>query len=459
MKNMISLCAILLTLLIGAGCSNTNSFAPPANITATSFSSNITIKWDSVPNVIGYNVYRGTESGSISAKKCIAAGLTVTHYDDLSAQPGVTYYYQVTAFNSTGDSQPPPEVIVAIKSMPGSSALIGGAIQGSPLTLTNEVTTFAGSSSSGLIDAIGTAAKFNFPVGITTDGTNLYVADTLNHCIRKIDIATGNVTKLAGGSSSETGTTDGIGSAARFNAPYGITTDGINLYVSDYFNHMIRKVVIETGEVTTVAGSSASGSINGIGAAARFLRPRGITTDGTHLYVADSGNRIIRRIVIATGSVSTLAGTGTSGSTDGTMTEASFSNPEDIITDGQCLYLTDSVNNNIRKIDLAKNVVSTLAGSLIPGRIDGIAAAASFTSPSGITTDGTNLYIADAGNNLIRQVVITTGEVTTIAGIGTAGVVNGTSTKAAFSEPTGITTDGISIFITEVGVSQIRRLF
>lgn len=127
---------------------------------------------------------------------------------------------------------------------------------------------------------------------------------------------TGSVGTLAGTAGS-TGATDNTGAAARFNKPTGITTDGANLYVTDTDNHTIRKIVIATGAVSTLAGTAGSaGFADNTGAAARFTWPFGIATDGTNLYVADTGNHKIRKVVITTGAVSTIAGTGT-GSTDG----------------------------------------------------------------------------------------------------------------------------------------------
>ena len=215
------------------------------------------------------------------------------------------------------------------------------------------VTTFAGTAgSSGSSDGTGTAALFNSPSAVTTDGTNLYVADSGNNTIRKIVISTGMVTIFAGSSNGDSGSTDGIGTTALFNHPSGITTDGTNLYVADYGNHTIRKIVIATGEVTTLAGTAgSSGSADGTGTAALFNNPLGIASDVNDVYVADSGNHTIRKIVIATGEVTTLAGTaGSSGSADGTGTAALFNNPADIASDGTNLYIADSGNHTIRKI-------------------------------------------------------------------------------------------------------------
>jgi len=166
---------------------------------------------------------------------------------------------------------------------------MGGSRQGVELSLCTAVTTVAGTGSitvgTGAANGTGTSASFNYPYGITTDGTNLYVADSCNHLIRKIVISTGAVTTLAGTGSS--GSADGTGTSASFYFPIGITTDGTNLYVADKGNHLIRKIAISTGAVTTLAGTGSSGSANGTGTSASFNGPVGITTDGTNLYVVD----------------------------------------------------------------------------------------------------------------------------------------------------------------------------
>lgn len=239
------------------------------------------------------------------------------------------------------------------------------------------------------------------------------MADYNNHAIRKIVIASGVVSTLAGlvstlnGAASPSGSADGTGSAARFNQPYGITTDGTNLYVADTVNHTIRQIVIATGVVSTLAGTAGlpPGSVDGTGSAARFSFPVGITIDGTNLYVTDSGNHAIRKIVIATGVVSTLAGAGTAGSANGTGIAASFNTPRDITTDGTSLYVADTSNNTIRKIVIATGVVSTLAGTTgTTGSANGTGLAATFNFPSSITNDGAKLYLTDSNNFTIRQI-------------------------------------------------------
>ena len=346
---------------------------------------------------------------------------------------------------------------------------------------TGVVTTIAGSAgSSGSTNATGTSARFNYPYGITTDGTNLFVADQGNHTIRKIVISTGVVTTIAG-SAGSTGSTDATGTSARFYYPQGITTDGTNLYVADTYNYTIRKIVISTGVVTTIAGSAgSSGSTDATGTSARFYLPAGITTDGTNLFVVDYGNYTIRKIVISTGVVTTIAGTaGSSGSTDATGTSARFYNPIGITTDGTNLYVADTYNYTIRKIAPSTStgtlmggsvqgtslnltstnaVVTTFAGSTTSGSTNATGTSARFYYPEGMTTDGTNLFVADNFNHTIRKIVISTGVVTTIAGSTTSGSTDGTGTSARFNYPTGITTDGTNLFVVDQYNHTIRKI-
>ena len=353
------------------------------------------------------------------------------------------------------------------KNMSSFSVLeqMGGSRQGVELSLTTEVTTLAGTTlagtgSSGYKDnSTGTLAKFKQPWDITTDGTNLYVVDTSNHTIRQVVISTGAVTTLAG--TAETpGNTDDNGTAASFKHPKGITTDGTNIYVADSSNNLIRQIVISTGAVTTLAGGGSGNSTDDTGTTASFKSPQGITTDGTNLYVADSYNHKIRKIVIDNASVTTLAGTGSSGSTDNTTgTSASFNEPLGITTDGTNLYVADTKNHLIRQIVISTRAVTTLAGTGSPGTTDNTTGtSASFYGPSGIATDGFNLYVADRSSSLIRRIVIATGAVTTLAGMGSGNPIDDTGTAARFKVPTGITSDGIDLYVLDKQNHLIRKI-
>jgi hypothetical protein len=324
------------------------------------------------------------------------------------------------------------------------------------------VTTLAWSSGApGGTDGTGTAARFNQPHGITTDGTNLYVADGSSNTIRKIVISSGAVTTLAGTAGVQ-GSTDGSGAAARFYLPNGVTTDGTSLYVAECSNHTVRKIVISSGEVTTLAGTAGvDGSADGTGAAARFKGPRHITTDGVNLYVADSANHTIRKIVIASGVVTTLAGSaGASGSQDGTGTTARFKEPYGITTDGTNLYISEFSNHTVRKIVIASGEVTTLAGVAgESGSRDGTGLEARLRYQKGITTDGTNLYVAGSENHVIRRIVISTGDVTTLAGTaGSSGGQDGIGAEASFRYPGDITSNGTRLYVADSSSNTIRRI-
>jgi hypothetical protein len=336
---------------------------------------------------------------------------------------------------------------------------LGGARQGAPLNLIGAVTTLAGTPFSK--DATGAVANFNFPAHMVRVGGSLFVADTSSHTIRQIVIATGAVTTLAG-SPGMFGSTDDIGAAARFSAPNGITSDGTNLYVADTHSQTIRKIVIASGAVTTLAGSPGLiGSTDATGAAARFNFPNGITTDGTNVYVADSNNQTIRKVVIASGVVTTLAGTAlTPGSIDGTGAAARFKYPQGITINGVNLYVADTINGTIRQIVIASGAVTTLAGTAGPaGSVDGIGAAARFNSPYGIVSDGTSLYLTDQSNYTLRKIVIATGAVTTLAGTaGSLGSTDGTGAAARFNFPYGIATDNTNLYVTDQFSNTIRQV-
>jgi len=349
---------------------------------------------------------------------------------------------------------------------------VGGAV---PATVFGQVSTLAGQFASGSVDGTGPLASFNSPTGVTTDvHGNVYVADQSNNTIRKIS-AGGVVTTLAGGFSGPTsvatdrlgnvyvadewhnqigvispagvvitlagsgleGSNNGIGTAASFKDPTGVATDVIgNVYVADQQNNLIR-MISPAGVVTTLAGNGQYGQTNGIGTAASFNNPNGLAVDALgNIYVADQGNNLIRKISPA-GVVSTLAGTGALGSTDGPASVATFYYPSAVAVDATGnIYVADLVDNKIRMIN-PFGIVSTLAGTGLPGSADGTGAMASFNRPSGIATDVSgNVYVADQQNNLIRKIIATGYSISPAlpAGLsfdGTTGIISGTPTAAS----------------------------
>ena len=329
------------------------------------------------------------------------------------------------------------------------------------------VSTLAGSSpaiQSGNVDATGTAARFNALSSVAVDAAgNIYIADAGNHKIRKVTPA-GVVTTLAG--SGAQGNANGNGAAATFNTPSGVATDNTFVYVADTGNHAIRKIEIANLQaVTTLAGSTASpgvfGTTNDTGALARFWNPSGLAVSGTDLYVADTSNHTIRKVTAA-GVVTTFAGTaGTTGSADLVGVLATFQNPSAIAAEGTTnLYVADRTNHIIRKIVIGTAAVTTLAGTGngTGGSTDSTGAAASFKSPGGLVVSGVNLFVADTGNNIIRQIVHATGVVTTIAGTaGSIGTTDAIGTAARFQGPTGIgVSTGGTLYIADTNNHTLR---
>jgi sugar lactone lactonase YvrE len=302
---------------------------------------------------------------------------------------------------------------------------------------------------SGTNDGVGSVARFNTPVGPALDiSTNVYVADALNHTIRKIT-RYGVVTTLAG-MAGVSGTNDGTGSAARFNQPQAVAVDtNGNVFVADWGSHTIRKVT-QAGVVTTLAGSAGNpGCVDATGSNARFSAPEGIAVDGNgNLFVADRDNFVIRKVTPA-GVVSTLAGSpGARGFADGTGSAALFDDPSAVAVDGGGnLFVGDRGNNAIRKVT-PEGMVTTLAGSTISGWADGTGSAARFDRPSGLAVDDQgNVFVTDEGNHAIRKVT-TLGVVTTIGGTpGVTGTNSGVGPDALFYLPVGVAVDPTGMLV------------
>jgi streptogramin lyase len=254
-------------------------------------------------------------------------------------------------------------------------------------------------------DGQGTSASFVAPYGITAnaDGT-VWVSDTDSQQIRKIS-PTGFVSTLAGSFGND-GSSDGTGDSANFEYPYGLTVDNLgNVFVADTFNYTVRKIVPD-GTVSTWAGTAGQNdSTDGLGEAARFYAPYGIVADPSgNLYVADTLNHVIRKIS-PDRTVTTYAGAAkVSGSADGTLTTARFNHPHGIAIDAsQNLYVADTFNHTVRKIT-PDGVVSTLVGSagvsgFVPGPLPGL-----LNNPDGLAVSNGVLYITT--ENAVLRVLL-----------------------------------------------------
>jgi sugar lactone lactonase YvrE len=311
------------------------------------------------------------------------------------------------------------------------------------------VSTLAGNANADFVDGLGSAAFFDSPQGITigSDG-NIYVADSFNSAIRKVTTA-GDVTTLSG--NGEIGYVDGPIATAQFYAPQSLVTDASgNMYVADYGNNIIRKITAG-GVVSTFAGSGDAGYADGTGTKATFNSPRGLAIDGTgNIFVADLGNNLIRKITPA-GVVTTFAGSrGASYLDNATATSATFNKPNGIAIDADNnIYVAEALNHAVRKITQA-GVVTTFVGGNKQITLVG--------SPSAIAFDKSgNLFIADQGGRILE---ITKDKVLKpVAGNSTAGFAEGVGTAGIFNSPQGITVDASNnVYVADYYNNRIRKI-
>jgi sugar lactone lactonase YvrE len=312
---------------------------------------------------------------------------------------------------------------------------------------TPDVITLAGSGTQGFADGTKALATFNYPAGITINSDGfLFIADKLNNIIRIIS-PQGVVNRIAGtGASGLSNAKDSVA----FNFPSSVAVDAAgNVYVADQGNSVIREINIQ-GVVTTLAGKGSAIPAN-------FNGPSGVAADaGGNVYVADNGNNMIRKIS-SKGVLTTFAGSGVRGASNGTGTAATFNQPQSLAVDSDGnVYVADAGNNLIRKIS-AGGVVTTLAGSGNAGAANGVGTAASFNRPAGIAVDASgNVYVGDSNNNMIRK-ISPDGTVITLAGTGAAGASNGLLAAATFNGPQGVAVDQYKrVFVVDTGNGLIR---
>ncbi|QKJ32456.1 putative Ig domain-containing protein [Mucilaginibacter mali] len=291
------------------------------------------------------------------------------------------------------------------------------------ITPSGVVTLLAGSTSSTFANGTGTSASFALPNDIALDGSgNLYVADEWNNMVRKVT-PSGVVTTFAGSTTS--GFTNANGASARFSYPFGICSDAAgNLYVADLNNGAVRKIT-PSGDVTTLA--SGFGTVLDVACDA-----------AGYVYVADANYHTIYKIT-PSGTTSIFAGAGYAGSSNGTGNGATFNHPAGIAVDGSGnVYVGDENNQQIRKITPA-GVVTTVAGTGSSGSSNGSGSSSSFYLPCGVAYDQTtgSLFVADYNNNMIRKVVVTPYSISPAL---PAGLVFDNATGIISGTPTAMTT-------------------
>ncbi len=312
--------------------------------------------------------------------------------------------------------------------------------------------TLAGFGKTGSTDGANSIARFNYPsdVAFGTSG-EVYVADTNNHTIRLV--FGGQVSVLAG--QGKAGHADGAASAARFKSPAGLAVGKSGeIYVADTGNHRIRKIA--NGKVTTVAGNGKAGYTDGFANAARFHTPSGLAVGPSgEIYVADTGNHRIRTVF--SGKVSTLAGLGNAGYVDGSTATARFYGPADVaMGPSGGVYVADMYNHRIRRI--ASGLVSTVAGSGKAGFQNGAALSARFYRPSGLAVNAAGeVYIGDRYNHRIRK--LAKGQVSTLSGSGKAGYADSPTLDVKFYYPGGVALGAKdTLYVSDRYNHRVRRI-
>lgn len=326
------------------------------------------------------------------------------------------------------------------------------------------------------------AANLGYINGIAVDvAGNIYFADAAANVIRKIDSSSGTISTIAGTflgfnvvDPNPSAGDGGLATAAHLNVPLGVAVDMAgNVYVADAGNNIIRKITMSTGIITTVAGKAPglqgySGD-GGQATAAELYTPYDVAVDASgNLFIADSQNHVIRKITSA-GVISTVAGSGPANAgysgDGGPATTAKLNSPQGVAVDAAGnVFIVDSGNHAIRKMDAATGVITTIAGSGSYGYQGdgGPATSAKLYAPGRVSIDASgDVYIADQGNNVVRKVVTATGIISTLAGTGVAGYSGdgGPATSAKLSSPQSVTVDtGGNVFIIDRGNSVIRAV-
>ena len=339
----------------------------------------------------------------------------------------------------------------------------------SPISIAQTINLFAGTGITGFSGNGGaaTAAQLAAPYGVAVDANgNVYIADFVNHQIRKVNIS-GVITTFAGTPALGFSGDGGAATSAQLNYPIGVAADGAgNIYIADNANHRIRKVN-NAGIISTFAGTGVSG-FSGDGSAANLAQidgPMGVATDPAgNVYIVDAGNDRIRKVNIS-GVISTIAGTGVGGfSGDGAAANlAQINNPSGVVVDAiGNIYISDMTNHRIRKINTS-GIISTYAGTGTLGFSGdgGAATSAQINYPRAISVDiSGNVHVADASNHRIRK-INNAGVISTIVGTGTLGYSGdgGLASSAQINYPRGIAFDGTgNEYIADADNNRIRKI-
>ncbi|HEX3877382.1 MAG TPA: IPT/TIG domain-containing protein [Bryobacteraceae bacterium] len=359
----------------------------------------------------------------------------------------------------------------------GVTACLCVAFTAQAQTISGVLSTVAGNATTGFAGDGGAAlsANLNQPFAAVSVGGNLYIADQVNNAIRVVN-SSGTISTFAGIEVAGYFGDNGKATDAELAQPSGIAVDSSgNLYISDTTNCLIRKVTASTGIITTIAGTPGTAGYGGDGggaAGAFLLRPAGLAFDSAgNLYIADSGNNVIRKVTMSTGIITTYAGkfsNGGSYSGDGAPAiNAGLNVPVDVAIDSAGnLYIADSNSNVVRKVS-TNLIISTVAGNGTPGFSGDNNAVitprlAQLSHPKGVAVDAAgNVYIADTLNSRIRVVTPNGATIYTVAGSGAAAYYGdgAPALQAGLNHPAGLSFDGSgNLIIADTGNGVIRKL-
>jgi sugar lactone lactonase YvrE len=316
-------------------------------------------------------------------------------------------------------------------------------------------------------------AELNQPFDLVFDAAgNLYLADTGNHRIRRVDARSGTITTVAGSGAKGFSGDGGKATEARLDEPYGLALDDQgNIYFADRLNARVRRVDGRSGVITTVAGNGSKTYSGDGGSApqAGLVEPNGVALDrtGRTLYIADVANHRVRAVDLASGTIATFAGTGQGrhAGDGGPATAASIAGARavDVAPDGTVLIL-ERQGNTLRAVDLRTGTITTRAGTGAKGNSGdgGPATAATFNGPKELAVDTAgNVFIVDTENHAVRRIDAQTGTVSTVAGSGRRGPGGdgGPATSAELDRPHGVAVaaDG-ALSIGDTNNHRVRRV-
>ena len=334
------------------------------------------------------------------------------------------------------------------------------------------ISTVAGNSTSFFFAGDGgpaTSAALFLPFGVAFDGAgNFYIADTYNNRVRVVNAQTGLISTVAGNGVSSFSGDGGLAVDASLDNPSSVQVDAAgDIYISDTMNNRIRVVNASTGIISTVAGNGTKAYLGdgGLATDASLSGPNGIAFDATgNLYIADTGDNVIRFVSIATGLITTVAGNGTAAYTGngGLAVAATLNNPWAVaVSTTGGFYIADQKNHSIRKVD-ATGIITTIAGNGNAGNSGdgGPASASRLTLPAGVAIDvAGNIYISDTGNNRVHKINPVTNIINIAAGSG-GNPDQYPATAAALYGPYALALDGQgSLFIADAGHNRIRKVW